>query len=115
MQWDAVRQNWPAFVAPIMQRWENTDENDLLTLDGDRERFEAYLAEREGLAAPETRDQVNEWLEGAAPADVVMDETRDSVNIRASAAHIPPGEDVYSEDRDFGDDDKVDRPIGRDT
>ncbi|WOI57236.1 hypothetical protein [Palleronia sp. LCG004] len=115
MQWDAVRQNWPAFVEPIMQRWENTEENDLLTLDGERERFEAYLAEREGLSAADTRDQINEWLQGAAPSDVVMDETRDNANIRASAAHIPEGEDVYSEDADFGDDGTAERPIGRDT
>jgi hypothetical protein len=47
------------------------------------------------------------------PADAVMDDHLDNLNIRRSAAHIPPGEDVYSEDKDFGDDDVPDPPVGR--
>ncbi|MBJ3762963.1 hypothetical protein ILP92_09430 [Maribius pontilimi] len=115
MQWDTIKQNWSAFIAPIMQRWEKTEENDLLTLDGNRDRFEAYLVEREGLSETDARDQVNDWMQGAAPADVVMDESRDGENIRASAAHIGVGEDVYADDKDFGDDNKTERPIGRNT
>jgi hypothetical protein len=43
-----------------------------------------------------------------------MDARRDNANIRASAAHVPPGEDVYSEDGDFGDDRVPEPPVGRD-
>ena len=55
-----------------------------------------------------------EWTQGAVPADVAMDETRDGDNIRASAAHIPVGEDVYSDDKDFGSEEATPRPVGRD-
>ncbi len=113
MQWNAVKRNWPAFVAAIMQRWPQTEENDLLTLDGDRERLVDYLARRHELTRAEAEEQLTEWTQGAVPADIAMDESRDSANIRASAAHIGVGEDVYADDKDFGDEQVPDRPIGR--
>ncbi|PZX18503.1 hypothetical protein LX81_01137 [Palleronia aestuarii] len=115
MQWNAVRENWPAFVEPIMQRWPQTEEEDLLALEGDRERLSSYLAERHELTPQEADEQITAWLQGAVPADVVMDETRDNEQIHASAAHIGEGEDVYSDDRDFGDADTPERPIGRES
>ncbi len=114
MQWTAVEKNWAAFVEPIMQRWPNTEEDDLLALEGRRERLVAYLAERHDLTPREAEEQITTWLQGAVPADVAMDETRDSDNIRASAAHIGTGEDVYADDKDFGDEQVSERPIGRD-
>ncbi len=114
MQWTAVKSNWPAFVEPIMQRWPETEENDLLAMEGDRDRLAAYLAERHDLTAREADEQITAWMQGAVPADVAMDETRDSENIRASAAHIGAGEDVYADDKDFGDEQVPERPIGRD-
>lgn len=114
MQWNAVQTNWPAFVPAILQRWPGTTEEDLLALEGDRDRLTAYLAERNNLTPAEAEEQLNAWLQGAVPADVAMDETRDDDNIRASAAHIPVGEDVYSDDKDFGDDQAPEPPIGRD-
>ncbi|SPJ22269.1 hypothetical protein [Palleronia abyssalis] len=116
MKWNAVQSNWPAFTEALMQRFPATEENDLLTLEGDRDRLVAYIAEREGLAPAEAERQVTEWTQGAVPADVAMDETRDNENVRASAAHIGVNEDVYSDDRDFGDrEDNPERPIGRTT
>lgn len=115
MQWDTIKRDWPAFIAPIMQRWDRAEENDLLALDGDRERLVDYLAERHEVTRAEANEQLTAWEQGAAPADAVMDETRDGDNIRASAAHIGVGEDVYADDKDFGDDNKTARPIGRDT
>ncbi len=113
MQWTAVESNWAAFVEPIMQRWPNTEENDLLAMEGDRDRLVAYLAERHELTRREADEQVTAWMQGAVPADVAMDDTRDGENIRASAAHIGVGEDVYADDKDFGDEQVPQRPIGR--
>lgn len=114
MQWTAVKNNWPAFSEAIMQRWPATEENDLLGLEGDRDALVDYIAKQEGLERAEADRQVSEWLQGAVPSDVAMDETRDSENIRASAAHIPAGEDVYSDDKDFGSEQATPRPVGRD-
>ena len=115
MQWTAIQRNWPAFTEALMQRFPETEENDLLGLEGDRAALVDYIAQRHELARPEAERQVKEWEQGAVPADVAMDDIRDGENIRASAAHIGAGEDVYADDKDFGDDGKVDRPIGRDT
>lgn len=114
MQWTAVKSNWAAFLEPILERWPNTTEEDLIEIDGDRDRLAAYLADRHELTAPEADEQISTWLEGAVPADVAMDETRDDDNIHASAAHIGTGEDVYADDKDFGDQQISERPLGRD-
>lgn len=113
MQWNAVKRNWPAFVEPIMERWPRTEEEDLLALDGDRDRLMTYIGERHDLTPAEADEQIISWLQGEVPADVAMDEIRDGENIQASAAHIGTGEDVYSDDRKFGDDEADERPIGR--
>ena len=113
MQWTAIQRNWPAFTEALMQRFPETEENDLLGLEGNRAALVSYVAERQTLSQAEAERQVKEWEQGAVPADVAMDETRDGENIRASAAHIGVGEDVYADDKDFGDDQLSDHPVGR--
>lgn len=113
MKWKIVQANWPAFVEPILQRWSATDEEEILAIDGDRARLTAYLAERHELTQAEAEEQIAEWMDGAVPADVEMDEHLDNRNITKSGAHIPPGEDVYSDDKDFGDDNLAASPVGR--
>ena len=113
MDWQTVARNWPAFVDRIEQRWPETDETDLLDIDGDRRRFTSYLSKVHDLTRSEANEEIEAWLNGEMPADVKMDEQRDNANIRESASHIPPGEDVYSEDGDFGDDRQELRPQGR--
>lgn len=113
MNWQQVADNWPAFVQVISNRWPRTDAVELETLDGDRERFESYLSSAHDLTRAEAREEIETWLVGAVPADVAMSDEQDNANISASGRHIPPGEDVYAEDRDFGDDRVEERPIGR--
>ncbi len=113
MDWRQVAENWPAFIEAIGTRWPRTEETELLAIDGNRAEFEAYVASRHDLTPSEVREDVEAWLMGELPVDVAMDETRDDANIRGSARHIPPGEDVYSDDADFGDDRTAERPIGR--
>ena len=113
MEWQQVAADWSAFVEAIGTRWPRMDTIEVVAIDGDRERFEAYLATVHDLTAQEARDEVETWLVGEVPADVAMSEERDDANISASAGHIPAGEDVYSEDSDFGDDRIEERPIGR--
>ncbi|QFU08454.1 hypothetical protein PARPLA_03055 [Rhodobacteraceae bacterium THAF1] len=113
MQWNAVQSNWPAFTEALMQHFPDAQENDLLALEGNRDALVDYIAKVQGVERAEADRQVGEWMQGAVPADVAMDETRDGDNIRASAAHIPVGEDVYSGDKDFGDDQAAEPPVGR--
>ncbi len=113
MDWHTVERNWPAFVTSIEQRWPTTDETDLIGLEGDRRRFTDYLAKVSDLTREEANEEIESWLLGSVPADVEMNEFRDNANIRDSARHIAPGEDVYSDDKDFGDDNLSTAPVGR--
>lgn len=114
MDWTTLRNKWEAFVPQILTRWPDLPEEDVLALAGDRDGLVTLLSDLAGIDEAEADQQIESWLGGEEPADAVMDPSRDNERIMASAAHIPPGEDVYDDDADFGDDAAPDRPIGRD-
>ena len=115
MTWDDVAADWPAYTDSIITRWPEADAEIVADMDPDRLAFETYIAGVERVDAQEGARQVAEWLEGPKPIDAATDENHDDTSIRESAAHIPVGEDVYSEDRDFGDDGLATNPVGRTT
>lgn len=112
MRWEEVAADWPAFREAILTRWPAAEETEIAAIDGDRAAFNAYLGRIERLSPREAEEAIDEWLAGPMPADARMDPVRDDANIRASGAHVPPGEDVYSEDGDFGDDRVPEPPVG---
>ena len=114
MKWEEVAADWTGFREAILTRWPEADETEIAAIDGDRSAFNAYLGRIDGLTPREAEEAIDEWLAGPMPADAKMDEGRDNASIRESRAHIPPGEDVYSEDSGFGDDQVAEPPVGRD-
>jgi hypothetical protein len=114
MKWEEVAADWPGFTGAIQTRWPAADETEIAAIDGDRSAFNAYLGRIAGLSPREAEEAIDEWLAGPMPADARMDAMRDNANIGESRAHVPPGEDVYSEDRGFGDDRVAEPPVGRD-
>ena len=114
MQWSDVSKDWPAFQNSIKARWPEVDQQTVADLSGDRKAFNAYLGQTLGLTPREAEEQIYEWLQGPLPLDAAASPVRDNRTLSESRAHIPEGEDVYSDDQAFGDDDKSDRPIGRD-
>ena len=113
MQWNAIAQNWEAYVPSILQRWPDAEEDDLLTLDGTQTTLAGYLSQQTGRDLVEVNDEIDDWRAGAMPADIKMDEHRDNENIIDSARHVAPGEDVYADDSAFGDETMAERPLGR--
>lgn len=113
MNWSTVAADWPAFVESIMSTWPRLDQDTVEEIDGDRAAFRAHVMEMTGDDAETVDEQIREWLEAGEPLDAMMDETRDDEQIARSANFIPAGEDVYSDDAAFGDDDVPDRPMGR--
>ena len=113
MDWQTVENNWKAFVPVLIRRWPELDEDELLSMTGRRKRFTSYLAKRHELTLLEAEEEVGYWLDSRIPLDVITNPLHDNASITESAAHIPEGEDVYSEDADFGDDRIADRPLGR--
>lgn len=113
MQWLAITNHWSAYVPAIMDRWPEADEDDLLALDGTPEELTGYLVKRTGRAYQAIVDEVEEWREGATPADVRMDESEDMRNIAASERYLPEGEDPSDDDAAYGDEETPDQPLGR--
>ena len=113
MQWIQVKDNWPAFIDKVEEQWPDADREVLETIDGDRAALKRHLIEATGQDAPEVEEEMRVWLDTSMPLDVMMDDSRDNEQIMESARYISPGEDVYSDDRDFGDDAAPEPPIGR--
>lgn len=111
MRWKTVEQNWEAFQESLLDTWPDLTEDDLIDIEGDRAALEAKLAELTGDEADDVTQQVDEWLEGAVPSDVHMDEQHDDDSIRDSALYVSPGEDASDDDRKFGDDNQPEDPV----
>lgn len=112
MRWRTVEENWEAFQESLLDRWPDLSEDDLSDAGGDRDAFEAKLAEVTGDEPDDIAQQVEEWMEGAVPSDVHMDEQHDDASIRDSRLYVSPGEDAYDDDRKFGDDNATEDPVG---
>ncbi|WP_128253971.1 hypothetical protein [Falsirhodobacter deserti] len=111
MRWNNVEQNWEAFQESLLDTWPDLSEEDLIDVDGDREALEARLIEVTGEDPEDIAQQVDEWLEGAVPSDVHMDEQHDNASIRDSQLYVSPGEDATDDDRKFGDDNVTEDPV----
>lgn len=108
MKWSHVQANWSAFYEAIIEKWPDADESDLDEIDGDQAAFIEYLVDVTGQEPEEIRDELREWLAGEIPADIVMDPIHDNHSIALSSKFVPEGEDEYSDDARFGDDDSDD-------
>jgi len=104
MRWKTVTLNWDAFHGPLMEAFPVLDENDLIRMEGDRAALEEHLVTLTGDSADDVAAQLDEWLEGAVPADVHMDEHHDNASITESGRYVPEGEDASDNDARFGDD-----------
>lgn len=106
MKWQQVKDNWPAFIEVIVERWPEADEDEVEGLEGDQRDFIRYIAEVTDQSVEETREEVREWLTGEIPSDVVMDPEHDNRSMTFSEKWVPEGEDTYDNDKSFGDDDE---------
>ena len=113
MKWQQISHYWPAYADAAKARWPELDRDEFIALDGNRAAFNAYLGQTFGLTPREAEEQIEDWIRGPMPLDAVASPFRDQASISESAGHIPEGEDVYSEDGDFGDDRLAEPPVGR--
>ena len=113
MDWKVIRREWTALIPAIMDRWPEADEDALLDLDGSRDDLAQYLAGVTGRDRADVLDEMAEWRTGGIPADVRFNPINDNLNITASGRHVGVGEDVYDDDKAFGDDNEAAPPVGR--
>lgn len=111
MRWQNVKSNWEAFQESLLETWPDLTEEDLGDIEGDRPALEARLVELTGDEPEDVAQQVEEWLEGAVPADVHMDEHHDNASISDSRLYMSPGEDASDDDKKFGDDNTTEDPV----
>ncbi|WP_435168088.1 hypothetical protein [Falsirhodobacter sp. 1013] len=111
MRWRTVEQNWEAFHESLLDTWPVLSEDDLIDVEGDRQTFQQRLIELTGEEPDDVAQQIEEWLEGAVPSDVHMDEQHDNQSILDSELYVSPGEDASDDDRKFGDDNVTDDPV----
>lgn len=105
MKWHHVQENWAAFYEAIIDKWPEAEDTELDEIDGDQRAFIAYLVEVTGQEPAEIREELREWLVGEIPSDVVMDPLHDNHSIALSSKFVNEGEDEFSDDSRFGDDD----------
>ena len=114
MRWTHVARNWGAFQDRILDRWPAADPDELAAIDGDRDRFAAYLADLTGQSEADVAEDLRDWLDGEVPADVVMDSAHDAESMTQAERYVPEGEDPSDDDRRFGDDARTEPPPDRD-
>lgn len=105
MKWHHVQENWAAFYEAIIDKWPEAEQSELDEVDGDQRAFIAYLVSATGQEPAEIREELREWLVGEIPSDIIMDPGHDNHSIALSSKFVSEGEDEFSDDSRFGDDD----------
>lgn len=113
MNWKVIKKNWTAYHDQVLQSFPELGENEVIRIGGDRAKLISAVATAHELTTSEAEEQIVEALGGLMPLDARMNSTRDNEQISDSAKNIADGEDPYSDDAAFGDDDIADRPIAR--
>jgi hypothetical protein len=108
--------DWVPFRDAVMSRFPDLDDGDLEDADGRIRVLARRLAEKTEMDPEEAEQELASFLGGPMPADSFADPAHDDDALKESARYVPAGEDVYDDDRRFGDDSvsETDRPLGRD-
>jgi uncharacterized protein YjbJ (UPF0337 family) len=59
--WDRVAGNWKQFWGEAKRKWGDLTDDELMEIDGSREKLEGKIQERYGIAKDDARRQIDEW------------------------------------------------------
>jgi uncharacterized protein YjbJ (UPF0337 family) len=62
MDWDEIERNWKRAKGTIKRKWIRLTDDDLKSINGQRERLEDIIHKRYGFAAEHVRKEVDDWL-----------------------------------------------------
>ena len=62
MDWDQIERNWKRARGTVKRKWVKLTDDDLNSIDGQRERLEDIIHKRYGFAAEHVRKEVDDWL-----------------------------------------------------
>lgn len=63
MNFERVAGNWKQFTGTVKQKWGDLTDDDMTSIEGDREKLEGKIQERYGYTRDQVKKEVNDWLE----------------------------------------------------
>lgn len=64
LNWDTVRGNWKQVKGEVKRKWGKLTDDDMLQLEGNREKLVGKIQERYGLTKEAAERQVEDWARG---------------------------------------------------
>lgn len=64
MNWDMIKGNWKQMKGDLKQVWGELTDDDLASIEGDKDRLIGVLQERYGIARDEAERQVRDAFRG---------------------------------------------------
>jgi uncharacterized protein YjbJ (UPF0337 family) len=64
MNWDQIQGSWKQMKGKAKDRWGKLTDDDLMRLEGNRDKLVGTVQERYGVAREEAEREVDEWAAG---------------------------------------------------
>jgi uncharacterized protein YjbJ (UPF0337 family) len=59
--WDRIQGMWKQFSGDVKSRWGDLTDDDMLQINGEREKLAGKIQERYGITKDEAESQIDEW------------------------------------------------------
>jgi uncharacterized protein YjbJ (UPF0337 family) len=66
MDWDRIEGNWKQFTGKVKEKWGQLTDDDITTINGNRDQLEGKLQARYGYAKDRARDEVDDFLNSSS-------------------------------------------------
>ena len=63
MNWDQIEGKWTEYKGKVRQAWGDLTDDDLATIDGNREELAGKIQHRYGKTKQEAKREINDWLD----------------------------------------------------
>jgi uncharacterized protein YjbJ (UPF0337 family) len=73
MNWERIEGNWQQFKGKVKQRWGKLTDDQLTTINGQRDILAGRLQEAYGISKDEVDKQIRDWERSLADADTDTD------------------------------------------
>lgn len=61
--WNKVQGNWMQFTGSVKERWGNLTDDEIMQIEGDRDKLVGKIQEKYGILQQEAAKQVDEWVD----------------------------------------------------
>jgi uncharacterized protein YjbJ (UPF0337 family) len=64
MEWNGIKTNWRTHFQSAQERWDMLKEDDLLMINGDRDKLIVFLQDLYGIGRDRAETEVEDWVLG---------------------------------------------------